>query len=370
MSKRGSKGGSALKKKAKARAEKLAKKQAGKDAKKRDRAKGRKEVRSKKDKRSVTSSVQEAPAKAAQGAVDAASSVAVSATEALVRRGSKLLAKTDRALTVGGLEKALLKLFPASTAESWDRTGLLVGDRTRSLGKVAITLDPTVAAIEEAAALGADVLLTHHPAYLSAPDSFSPAPSVALDPGAGVWAAIKGDVALMCFHTALDVSRQAQGVLPSLLGLTPKGKVLSPLPRSRSMGYGQICSAAAKDEPACSLSHLAARCTSVFGRAPRVWGRFDAVIASVVTATGSASDLGRLALDAGIDCLVCGEIRYHDALELSGAGLCIIELGHDVSEFPLTAVLADAVASYGMDAANIIVIDQTDDWRYPESIRL
>lgn len=311
---------------------------------------------------------QEAAAKAAGAAANAAASAAAAATEAIVKRGAKLLSKTDAHRTVGGLEAHLLKLFPADTAETWDRTGVLVGERAMPLSKVAITLDPTVAAIEEAARAGADVLLTHHPAYLSAPESFAPARSVAQNAGAGVWAAIRNGVALMCFHTALDVSRQAQGVLPELLGLEATGKVLSPLPSQPTLGYGQVC-AALKGE-ALSLAHLAARCTSVFGRAPRVWGRMDAQVRTVATATGSASNVGGLALAAGMDCLVCGEVRYHDALDLSQAGLCIIELGHDVSEFPLTAVLADAVASYGVGTDRIVILDQTANWAYPESIRL
>lgn len=311
---------------------------------------------------------QEAAAKAAGVAANAAASAAAAATEAIVKRGAKLLSKTDAHRTVGGLEAHLLKLFPAGTAEEWDRTGVLVGERAMPLSKVAITLDPTVAAIEEAARAGADVLLTHHPAYLSAPESFAPARSVAQNAGAGVWAAIKSGVALMCFHTALDVSRQAQGVLPELLGLEATGKVLSPLPSQPALGYGQVCTAP-KGE-VLSLAHLAARCTSVFGRAPRVWGRMDAQVRTAATATGSASNVGGLALAAGMDCLVCGEVRYHDALDLSQAGLCIIELGHDVSEFPLTAVLADAVASYGVGTDRIVILDQTANWAYPESIRL
>lgn len=312
---------------------------------------------------------QQAAAKAAGAAADAAASAAAAATEAIVKRGAKLLSKTDAHRTVGGLEAHLLKLFPADTAEAWDRTGVLVGERALPLSRVAITLDPTVSAIEEAARAGADVLLTHHPAYLSAPESFAPARSVAQNAGAGVWAAIKCGVCLMCFHTALDVSRQAQSVLPELLGLEATGTVLSPLPSEAALGYGQVCTAS-KGKDALSLAHLAARCTSVFGRAPRVWGRMDGQVRTVATATGSASNVGALALAAGVDCLVCGEVRYHDALDLSQAGLSIIELGHDVSEFPLTAVLADAVASYGVGTDQIIILDQTSNWAYPESIRL
>jgi len=45
---------------------------------------------------------------------------------------------------------------------------------------------------------------------------------------------------------------------------------------------------------------------------------------------------------AGADALVCGEVRYHDALDAAESGLAIIEVGHDVSEWPLVEVLGRA----------------------------
>ena len=293
----------------------------------------------------------------------------VNPAEAITKRASQLLAKPDRTFTVGSLEKALLRQFPAEDAQEWDRTGLTVGERGLPVSSVAIALDPTVSAIEEAARRGADVLVTHHPLFLSAPDDFEPEPSVALSSGAGVWAAIRNRIAIMSFHTTLDVSKQAQTVLPSMLGLDYKGKLIETIPTSRQKGYGQISQVPKIEGELQTLSQLAARCLSVFGRAPRVWGSSHRRIASVVTATGSASSLVPRLLD-GIDCLICGEIRYHSALELSEAGVAIIELGHDVSELPLTAVLANTISEIGIPRESISIIDQSTNWTYPESIRL
>ncbi len=148
-----SKKGKADSKKAKRKVEKLFRKKAAKAAKA---AKGAKP--SKAAARSAAQSGAEVAvdiaAKAAGAAAQIASEVASNATEALVKRGAKLLAKTDKQLTVGGLEASLLKLFPVDTAESWDRTGLLVGDRSQVVEKVAVTLDPTVDAIEEPPSAG------------------------------------------------------------------------------------------------------------------------------------------------------------------------------------------------------------------------
>lgn len=289
-------------------------------------------------------------------------------SEALARRGESSLAKPRVRHTVGSLEEALLVDFPAADAESWDKTGLTVGERACPVTKVALALDPTVDAIKQAAAQGANVLITHHPPYLDAPDSFEPESSVALSPGAGVWAAIQHGVALLNYHTALDVSPRAARVLPGMLGLSFTGRHAEPID-APDKGYGQISFVKEADRPM-TVGSLAARCLSVFGRAPRVWGDLERELETVVTATGSLGPVGRKALAQGVSCVVCGEVKYHEALDLSGAGLAIIELGHDVSELPLVAVLADAVMRAGIAEEDVVLIDQSDNWTTPEAVRL
>lgn len=292
------------------------------------------------------------------------------AAEALAPQGARELARPKRELTVGALVDALAKDFPPEDAEDWDRTGLLVGERDVPLACVAIALDATVPAIREAYRAGANLLLTHHPAYLEAPGSFSPEESVALSPGAGVWAAIQHKVALADFHTALDVSPAAAQVLPALLGFKAQGRAMVAAGASKGKGYGQLCKVPAGGEGPETLAHVAARCTSAFGRAPRVWGSFDAPVRTAVCATGSAGNVVQACVEAGVDCLVCGEVRYHQALDASLAGLSIVELGHDASELPLCAVLAEACVRAGVAKERIVMLDQGRNWAYPEAIRL
>ena len=294
---------------------------------------------------------------------------------ALAHRNAKLAVETGSAkLTVGLLEAALLADFPAFDAEPWDRTGLQVGDPSCEVTKVAVALDATVPAIRQAAQAGANVLVTHHPPYLSAPDAFQPADSVAIANGAGVWEAATRGVALMCFHTALDASPRAAQVLPGMLGLQYEGSVLVPAVSCKgaalpTKGYGQVCSVRMDDVPF-TLGQLAARCTAVFGRPPRVWGDFSRELAVVATATGSAGDVVRRALEEGIDCVICGEVKYHDALDAAQAGLALIDLGHDTSELPLVRVLVDAVVRAGVSGESVIVVNQSANWTHPEAVRM
>lgn len=293
----------------------------------------------------------------------------VKPTEAIAKRASQMLAKPAKSLRVKDLEDYLLKRFPADDAQDWDRTGMLVGEGALTINKVAIALDPTVQAISEAARIGADVLVTHHPLFLEAPDTFRPESSPALASGAGVWAAIQNHISVMSFHTALDVSRQAQLLLPNMLGFLYK-RPLSAIGGSKSKGFGQICKVEPIDGKPQSLAQISAKCTSVFGRAPRVWGDADKDIECVITFGGSAGSFVAEALASDADAIICGEMGYHKALDLKEAGMAVIELGHDASELPLLAVLARSISDAGIDEKDIIVLDQSSNWWYPESIRL
>lgn len=267
--------------------------------------------------------------------------------------------------TIGALVDALSGLFSPHDAEPWDRTGLLVGDAAERLEGVACALDPTIDALVRAEELGANVLLTHHPAFLDPPAFIGPRASGASVAGEVVYEAAKRGIALANYHTALDVSAAAQTMLPGLLSLDRVG-VLDPLDRDARLGYGQVCRIS---EGSLTLEALALRCTAVFGRAPRVWGDPGMPVSSAVTWTGSAGPAPDLCLKRGIDVLVCGEVKYHTALDAASAGLALIELGHDVSELPFSAVLAEACAGVGVPRAFITCLAMQGGWFYPESRR-
>jgi hypothetical protein len=101
---------------------------------------------------------------------------------------------------------------------------------------------------------------------------------------------------------------------------------------------GRIC----RWLPGATLGGLAGHCASILGVRPRVWGDPACEVSVIAVANGSASSLVKRAASVA-DVLVAGEVRYHDALDAVAAGLCVIEAGHDVTEWPLVDVLARAV---------------------------
>ena len=286
----------------------------------------------------------------------------------LAKRNSGPLNKQSVPLTVGQLEMALLNRFPREDAEPWDRMGLIAGDPAALVTGVAVALDPTPAAVRAAERANANVLLTHHPVFIEPPVAFSNSYEVADYAGVSVHEAIRAGVALMNIHTALDASAEATRLYPKMMNFDFE-RLLVPLEHDADKGYAALCSVRSDDKPF-KLAHIAARTTSVFGREPRVWGDFDAHVERVVIANGSAGEMVQACLDARVDCLLCGEVRYHAALAASQAGLAIVEMGHDVSEFPLCALLAQAAREAGVPSERVTLIDQSSNWRYPDATRV
>jgi dinuclear metal center YbgI/SA1388 family protein len=127
-------------------------------------------------------------------------------------------------LTVRDVEHALDGLYPYAWAEPWDRVGLLAGDPAAPVTGIFVTLDPTADAIERAVAAGANVLLSHHPAFLEPPADLVRAPETEI-----AFLAASSGIALLCCHTNLDRAPEGADSLPLAAGLTPR----EPLERGR-----------------------------------------------------------------------------------------------------------------------------------------
>ena len=122
--------------------------------------------------------------------------------------------------------QTLEDLAPPRLSETWDNTGLLLGDRQQSVSRVltCLTLTPDVAA--EAVAAGVQLVVTHHPLM------FKPIQRVTTDTSEGrtLWRLATQGIAVYSPHTAWDSA--PQGINQQLaegLGLS-EIQPLRPLP--------------------------------------------------------------------------------------------------------------------------------------------
>jgi dinuclear metal center YbgI/SA1388 family protein len=116
-------------------------------------------------------------------------------------------------------------------------------------------------------------------------------------------------------------------------------------------------------KPAVSLRAFAGLVSATFGVAPRVYGDPERRLERIATTTGSGTTLLGYARAARVDAIVLGEVRYHDAREASETGLAVVELGHDVSEWPMVELLERAVRGIpGLDAGSIHLLPSRPAW--------
>lgn len=126
----------------------------------------------------------------------------------------------------------LESLAPLAYQESYDNSGLIVGDPTTEIQGVLVTLDATEAVIDEAIAKGCNLVVAHHPIVFKGLKKLNGKTYVERT----VIKAIKHDVAIYAIHTNLD--NVVGGVnfkiaeklaLQNVRILAPKAQVLSKL---------------------------------------------------------------------------------------------------------------------------------------------
>jgi dinuclear metal center YbgI/SA1388 family protein len=125
--------------------------------------------------------------------------------------------------TLGDVVALLHSWYPPATAESWDAVGLVLGDPAAEVRKVMFAVDPSEAVAAEAAEWGADLLVVHHPLFLT-PVHGIPATT---PKGRTVATLLKAGCALLTAHTNAD--QAVAGVSESLalaLGLTDLAPII------------------------------------------------------------------------------------------------------------------------------------------------
>jgi dinuclear metal center YbgI/SA1388 family protein len=126
---------------------------------------------------------------------------------------------------VRDIAEAVERIAPVPLSETWDNSGLQVGDPASEASRVLVALTPLDEVFDEAQERGADFLLLHHPLI------FDPLKSVETGsyPGDLVGRAIRNGLAVYAAHTSYDAAPDGVSVaLAEALGLRGSFTVVSP----------------------------------------------------------------------------------------------------------------------------------------------
>ena len=117
---------------------------------------------------------------------------------------------------MGDVVAALEARYPPAWAEEWDAVGLTCGDRDAPVGTVLLAVDPVDAVVSEAVAVGADLLVTHHPLLLRRVHSIE----TGTPKGRVLHRLVREGIALASAHTNADAgSPGVSDALAEALGL-------------------------------------------------------------------------------------------------------------------------------------------------------
>jgi len=229
-------------------------------------------------------------------------------------------------MTVKDLYDLLDRIAPFETQAEFDNSGLLVGSSSQEVTAVLFALDVTEPVIDEAVALGAQLIITHHPLM------FSPLRTLTdLDYESRlIRRLVRENISLIAAHTNLD---QAPGgindTLAELCGLDC-------VSGDGFFRYGLLPESLPAQQYAENLK-------TILHAEVRLMGPGNAVLRKIGLCSGGGSDEWTRAAEAGCDAFISGEIKHHHALAMADSGIVGLECGHFATEEPGIRALAAAL---------------------------
>lgn len=269
--------------------------------------------------------------------------------------------------TLADVVDLLHSWYPPSTADSWDAVGLVAGDPAAPVAKVMFAVDPTLEVAQEAIEWGADLLVVHHPLFLT------PVHGVAATTPKGrtLHTITQGGCALLAAHTnadqAVDGVSEALAIALGLGDLTPIRPVASVEPadpRTTETGTGRVGTV-----PEISLRDFAAHVAAALpatAHGVRVAGDPDRVVRRIAVCGGAGDFLLDELSGADVDVYVTSDLRHHRAGEfVESRGPALVDVAHWAAEWTwLPVVEAKLRAALGDTVSTRVSTRCTDPWQF------
>lgn len=238
-------------------------------------------------------------------------------------------------MTIKEVAGLLHEWAPPELAESYDNVGILVGESGKKAKKILVSLEVTEQVLDEAASLGANVVVSHHPLWFRNRKSLLGDDYVSRN----VLKAVRNDVALIAIHTNLDnVFKGVNAKIGDKLGVEDLTILQPKSPEQPQIGAGMIGSFSEAKKKEDFLAHVKATflCSAVkYTKAPLV-DRIE----KIAWCGGAGSFLIEAAAKAGAEAFITSDITYHyyfDAPE----DMMLLDVGHYESEQYTVELIAE-----------------------------
>ena len=233
--------------------------------------------------------------------------------------------------TVHDIYQKLCEFAPLELQMDFDNSGFLIGRSDQPVEKALLALDITDWVIDEAIRWGAQLIISHHPIL------FSPLQAVTDQAGLEGKKALRlaeNHVAAICMHTNLDIAQGGvNDVLIDLLG----AQSLIPLDSDGCGRIGILPEAMGMGE----FLELVKERLGVPGLRYVDSGK---PIKRLAVMGGSGGSSLHRAFQAGCDCYVTADVKYHQFLEAKELGISLIDADHFCTENPVIPDLCNRLA--------------------------
>ena len=241
--------------------------------------------------------------------------------------------------TVHDILTFLEALAPRSMKMDWDNVGLLCGSRKAEVSRILVALDPFEGVCQEAAAIGAQLIVTHHPLIFQALKSITDETSI----GRSIQLLCRESISAINAHTNLDCA--PGGVndrLAAALGLQ-EVEVIDPMgmdPEGKPWG---LLRKGTVDEQ--GLSAFLSTVKAALGCEGLRYVDGGKSVRRVAVGGGACASELMDAHRAGCDTFVTSDVKYNQFWDATDLGMNLIDAGHFYTENPVTACLAEKIAA-------------------------
>ena len=230
---------------------------------------------------------------------------------------------------------------PPHLQESYDNSGLLVGDRETDVKGIMVCLDSTPEVVEEAVEYGCNLIVAHHPIIFAGLKSITGRTYIERT----VISAIKHDIAIYAVHTNLDnvLYRGVNSKIADRLDLQ-HCSILRPHPDTEDAvtGAGLVGNL---EHPMSEKDFLAFLKSSMNVQVIRHTKLLGATVQRVAVCGGSGSFLLNDAIEEGAQVFVTADFKYHQFFDADDK-IVIADIGHYESEQFTVDLLCDIIRDY------------------------
>jgi len=243
--------------------------------------------------------------------------------------------------TVNDILKFIESIAPPELKMDFDNVGLLCGRADKEVRTVLVALDPFVSVCREAAELGADLLVTHHPIIHGSISAVTDSTTY----GQALLELITHDISAVNAHTNLDCAEGGvNDTLAARLGLQGVQKI--PSDPQGLLRQGQVEKQA--------LEAFLPKVKQALGCAGLRYVDGGKPVHRVAVGGGSCgSDLPAV-IASGCDTFVTADVKYNQFWDAKMLGVNMIDAGHFQTENPVVAVLAKKIQAAFPDIQIIV----------------